>query len=94
MLRRLVIPISLPGSRLGLAFVKLVAQPLLGTDTASTPRFGLAGAGFPDACAQPITLTKAQKSLRFPGDWSLLEANCAAPWSRVLRSMRPASSRG
>ena len=36
----------------------------------------------------------AQKSLRFPGDWSLLEANCAAPWSSVLRIVRPASSRG
>jgi len=93
-LRRLVIPIGLPGSRSGLAFLKLVAQPLLGTDSATASRFGLAGAGFPEACAQPIKLTKAQKSLRFPGDWSLLEANCAAPWSRVLRSMRPASSRG
>ena len=36
----------------------------------------------------------AQKSLRFPDDWSLLGANCAALWSRVLRLVRPASSRG
>ncbi len=37
---------------------------------------------------------QTEKSLRFPDDWSLLVANCAAPWSRVLRMVRLASSRG
>jgi hypothetical protein len=93
-LRRIVIPIGLPSFRSGSALVRLVAQPLLRDDRATKLKFGLAGAGFSEAYAGPITFTKAQKSLRFPGDWSLLEANCAAPWSRVLRTMRPASSRG
>ena len=92
MRRRIVIPIGLPGSRLDSALLRLVAQPLLGADRATKLNFGLAGTGFSEACTGPITFTKAQKSLRFPGDWSLLEANCAAPWSRVLRTMRPASS--